>query len=183
MKNLVLIVLLVVVAIAGYNFVNKPVGNVEVAAVEEASVPVVNEESEVVENSSEDVAATEEQPISMITPADMSEEAQTEMYTTIGEYNKCMMTNRLEYHQQGNNAEEVANKTLTACEAHLDTLAATLLANNVNEDLRKGMVMTMRKRAARKLMSAVTQSLAGQAAAAANAVPVVAPEVAPVTTP
>ncbi|NOQ82022.1 MAG: hypothetical protein GQ548_05815 [Methylophaga sp.] len=182
MKNLALVVLVVVVAIVGYDFVNKPVENVEVAAVEEASVPVVNEESEVVENSSEDVATTEEEPVSMITPADLSEEAQTEMYTAIGEYNKCMMTNRLEYHQQGNNAEEVANKTLTACETHLDTLAATLLANNVNEGLRKGMVMTMRKRAARKLMSAVTQSLAAQAAAAANAVPV-APEVVPVTTP
>ena len=32
----------------------------------------------------------------------------------------------------------------------------------------KGMVMTMRKRAARKLMSAVSQSLASQAISAAN---------------
>jgi len=175
MKNLVLVVLLVVVAIAGYDFMNKTADETDVPVVEVTETEVIEE----VVTATDDAVAEEivmgeeavtEESISMITPADMSEEAQSEMYDSIMEYNKCMMQNRLEYHQQGNNAEQVANKTMAACENHLDTLAATLLANNVNEDLRKGMVMTMRKRAARKLMSAVTQSLAGQAAAAANAV-------------
>jgi len=108
---------------------------------------------------------------SMITPADMSEAAQTEMYTAIAEYNKCMMQNRLEYHQEGAKVAQVADKTLQACEPHLDTLADVLEANNVNKGLSKGMVGTMRSRAARKLMTAVMQSMAGQAAAAANAKP------------
>jgi len=99
------------------------------------------------------------------------------MYGAIMEYNKCMMQNRLEYHQQGVRAESVADKTLTACEPHLDDLKLVLETNNVNQDLREGMVKTMRQRAARKLMSNVMQSLAGQAAAAANTSPVAPAEV------
>lgn len=170
MKSLVFIVLIVVAAIFGYSIVNKP-----------AEAPVV----EVSEEMPAEVAVTdtgsESETISMITPADMPEEAQTEMYAKIMDYNKCMMQNRLEYHQQGVRAESVADKTLAACEPHLDELALVLETNNVNDDLSKGMVKTMRQRAARKLMSAVMTSLAGQAAAAANATP--APTTAPATTP
>ena len=107
----------------------------------------------------------------LMTPADMPEAAQTEMYSALGEYNKCMMTNRLEYHQQGIKIANVADKTLQACEPHLDTLAEVLAENNVNEGLSKNMVHTMRSRAARRLLAAVMQSVAGQAAAAANARP------------
>ena len=108
----------------------------------------------------------------LITPADMSEAAQSEMYAAITEYNKCMMQNRLEYHQQGVKVAQVADKTLQACEPHLDTLEAVLVKNNVNEGLTKNMVGSMRSKAAHKLMAAVMQSMASQAAAAANAAPV-----------
>ncbi len=162
MKNLIFIVLLAVVAIAGYSYVNQQKETDVVAtAAEEVSNDVVIDES---------TTATEvkDEDINLITPADMTEEAQAEMYKNIMEYNKCMLQNRLEYHQQGVRTEDVADKTLTACEPHLDELKATLTANNVNSDLREGMVKTMRQRAARKLMSTIMQSMAGQAAAAAN---------------
>jgi len=105
----------------------------------------------------------------LITPADMPEAAQTEMYGAITDYNKCMMQNRLEYHQKGISVAGVADKTLQACEPHLDTLDEVLTTNNVNEGLSKTMVGKLRSKAARKLMSAVMQSMAGQASAAANA--------------
>lgn len=175
MKNLVIVVLLVVVAIAGYSYVNQQTSSVEVvtATVEESTI-----------STTEEAVSSESEEVNIITPADMSEEAQTEMYGHIMKYNECMMQNRLEYHQQGVQPASVADKTLTACEPHLDELKATLAANNVNEDLREGMVKTMRQRAARKLMSTIMQSLAGQAAAAANIAPgpVPVPEApAPVT--
>jgi len=108
----------------------------------------------------------------LITPRDIPDAAQTDMYAAIMDYNQCMMTNRLEYHQQGVQIVNVADKTLQACEPHLDTLDKVLSDNNVNEGLSKNMVNTMRSRAAQKLMAAVMQSVAGQAAAAANAKPV-----------
>ncbi len=170
MKSLVFIVLLVIVAIAGYTIINQP-SEIETVQTEQTKDEIVDT-ADVIEE-----APAVEQTISMITPADMSEKAQEEMYGAIMEYNKCMMQNRLEYHQQGVRAESVADKTLTACEPHLDDLKLVLETNNVNQDLREGMVKTMRQRAARKLMSNVMQSLAGQAAAAANTSPVAPAEV------
>jgi len=184
MKNLVSIVLLVIIAIAGYTYFNQ---QNQTAAVDVAVEEVVTEATETTETSAtatQQVATTESKEVNITTPADMSEEAQAEMYNHIMEYNQCMMKNRLEYHQQGVRAANVADKTLTACEPHLDELKATLVANKVNKDLSDGMVKTMRQRAARKLMSTIMQSMAGQAAAAANIPPgtVALPEVpAPVT--
>jgi len=182
MKNLVIVVVLVVVAIAGYSYLNQQSSTVEVvtATVEES----VSNAAEEVAPPTEEVVSIESEDVNIITPADMSEDAQAEMYGHIMKYNECMMKNRLEYHQQGVKAQNVADKTLTACEPHLDDLKATLTTNNVNSDLREGMVKTMRQRAARKLMSTIMQSLAGQAAAAANIAPgpVALPEApAPVT--
>lgn len=171
MKNLIFIVLLVIVAIAGYSIMNKPteaVAVTEVSVKDTASDTTTEQATEVID----EVTSTETKELNLITPADMSEQAQDEMYTHIMEYNKCMMQNRLEYHQQGVRAESVADKTLSACEPHLDELKLVLEANNVNQGLREGMVKTMRQRAARKLMSNVMQSLAGQAAAAASTAPV-----------
>jgi len=182
MKNLIFIVVLVVAAIAGYSYVNQQKSTDDVVtAVEEASTVVVEESA----TNTEEVANTEAAEVNLITPVDMSEEAQAEMYKHIMEYNQCMMQNRLAYHQQGVRAENVADKTLTACEPHLDELKATLAANNVNKDLRDGMVKTMRQRAVRKLMSTIMQSMAGQAAAAANVAPgpVALPEVPAAVTP
>jgi hypothetical protein len=105
----------------------------------------------------------------LVTPTDMSEAAQQEMYAAMTDYNKCMMKNRLEYHQKGTQVVDVADKTLQACEPHLDTLAAVLAANNVDDGLRQSMVSRLRSKSATKLMAAVMQSMAGQAAAAANA--------------
>jgi len=179
MKSLVFVVLVIVAAIVGYGFVNK---SEETVVAQDAVTDKVEQTVEVTEAvPAEDVVvADESEEISMITPADMSESAQTEMYDNIMNYNKCMMQNRLEYHQAGVRAESVADKTLSACEPHLDELKLVLETNNVNTDLREGMVKTMRQRAARKLMSNVMQSLAGQAAAAANSAPA-APAAVPVT--
>lgn len=156
MKNLGLVLLLVAVIAGGYLFINKTDEQTEIVSTtnDELTTPVDNESTEAEQN--------------MTTPADMSEKAQDEMYGAIYEYNKCMMENRLEYHQQGIKVIDVADKTLAACETHLDTLADVLAQNNVNEGLSKKMVHTMRSRAARKLMSAMMQSIAGQAAAMAN---------------
>ncbi|MDB2705699.1 hypothetical protein N9Y67_04100 [Pseudomonadota bacterium] len=172
MKSLVFIVLLVVAAIAGYSIINKPTETVAVvdSAVEEVTDNTV-EPAQAMDAAAE---SAESEEVNLITPADMTEKAQEEMYSNIMEYNKCMMQNRLEYHQQGMRAESVADKTLTACEPHLDDLKLTLETNNVNKDLSEGMVKTMRQRMARKLMSNVMQSLARQAAAD-NSVPVAAP--------
>ncbi|PHS68995.1 MAG: hypothetical protein COB23_07715 [Methylophaga sp.] len=164
MKKVVFIVLLAAVITAGYFFINK--ADEEVSAVPE-STNTSTDTSPAVEADDNTSAPAD----SMITPVDMSEEAQTEMYNTINDYNQCMMKNRLEYHQQGIKVANVADKTLAACEPHLDSLAEVLLRNNVNEGLSKKMVHTMRSRAARRLMSAVMQSMAGQAAAMANAQP------------
>lgn len=150
MKNLVFVVLLVIVAGVGFLFMNN-------ATEEDVATNPVDHET-----------ATEE---SMITPVDMSEEAQNKMYVAIADYNKCMMQNRLEYHQQGVKIVDVADKTLAACEPHLDVLADVLAENNVNQGLAKKMVHTMRSRAARKLMSAMMQSIAGQSAAMSNVAP------------
>jgi len=121
---------------------------------------------------SDDTTSTEaetEAEVNMITPADMSEQAQNEMYGAMVEYNKCVILNRPEYHQPGAKIVEVADKTLAECEIHLDTLKEVLTKNNVNEGLREGMVKTIRTRSARKLMSILMQSMVGQAAAAENA--------------
>ena len=146
MKNLVLVVLLVVVAIAVYDFMNRNSGDAVVPATEmtepvesdammdKAVEDIIDSEKDAVINDK----ATTDESISMILPVDMPEEAQDEMHASIMEYNKCMMQNRLEYHQQGNDAEQVASKTLAACESNLDALATTLLANDVNEGVRKG---------------------------------------------
>lgn len=162
MKSLVFIVLLVLAGIAGYNFFNKPTENVEaIAVVEEVVISEVNEAS-----SNNDDMVSEEVTIetsgdeSMITPADMPEEAQQAMYTSMMEYNKCMMQDKPEYHQQNLRTEDIASQTLEACEPNLDTLKAVLTANNVNVDLREGMIKTVRQRSTRKLMSAVMQSQA-----------------------
>lgn len=159
MKNLVLVILLAVAVAAGYFFSTN--GDEQV---EDASSSTV-EENVIADGVENDMPIAEE---SMITPADIPEEAQSAMYGTITDYNKCMMQNRLEYHQKGIKVANVADKTLQACEPHLDELTAVLVANNVNAGLTKNMANTMRSRAARKLMSAVMQSMAGQAAAMAN---------------
>ena len=152
MKKPEIIVLLFIVIVIGLLVMNSPVMKTEEAT------------------SSEDVAV-EAVADNMITPTDMSEEAQSEMFGSIMGYNQCMMQNRLEYHQAGIQVASVADKTLQICEPHLDTLREILTVNNVNEGLRDTMVSTMRSRAARKLRAAVMQSMAGQAAAASNAKP------------
>lgn len=148
MKNLIFVVILVIVAIAGYKFVNKPADDVEV------------EVSAVEENSDS---------VNLNTPADMSEEAQAEMYNFIMEYNKCMMQGRLEATTQQQQMQQAANDILMKCDAHLEQLKVHLLANDVNEPLAIGMVNKMRSRGARKLMTKAMNNMVAQAAAAENA--------------
>jgi len=120
-------------------------------------------------DASEQELTKEDENISMITPADMSEEAQKEMYAKIIDYNKCMMKNRTEYHEPGVRPETVADKTLKACDARLDELKVVLATNNVNHDLSEGMAKTIRQRAARKLMSNIMTLMAGEASVVNNA--------------
>ena len=157
MKNIVFVVLLIAVIASGYAYINKTNDQVD----------VVSSETEVM------TASVAVETDNLVTPSDMSEEAQREMYSAIAEYNKCMLQNRLEYHQQGVQVANIADKTLQICEPHLDDLAAVLEKNNVNLGLKENMVKTMRSRAVRKLMAAVMQSMASQAVAAANAQAVV----------
>lgn len=164
MKSLFLIILLVLAGIAGYNFINKPTENVETVVVDE-SMPVVENMDAVVSDEAvakEVMTETYDDDVSMITPADMPEEAQQAMYASMMEYNKCMMQDKPEYHIENVRAEDVAGATLEACEPNLDTLIEVLADNNVNMDLREGMIKTVRQRSTRKLMSAVMQSQAAQ---------------------
>jgi len=168
MKSLVFIVLLVLAGIAGYNFINKPTESVatvavveELAVVEDDTAMSKNEEASSVEETiSEETVTPASDGTNMITPADMSEEAQHEMYTLMMEYNKCMMQDKPEYHQENVRAEDIAGQTLAACEPSLDSLKLVLETNQVNADLSEGMVKTVRQRSVRKLMSAVMQSQA-----------------------
>jgi hypothetical protein len=164
MKSLVFIVLLVLAGIAGYNFINKPIENVEtVAVVDEVKVKVANNEVATADETSVEGTVTEETgDTNMITPTDMSEEAQHEMYSAMMAYNKCMMLNRPEYHQPNIRAEDIAGQTLAACEPNLDALRVVLEANNVNSGLTDGMLKTVRQKSTRKLMSTVMQSQAAQ---------------------
>lgn len=176
MKSLVFIVLLVLAGIAGYNFINKPTENVEaVAVVEEANV--INNETSTADETIVEEIVTEEtvSPLTddtnMITPADMSQEAQDEMYSVMMSYNKCMMQDKPEYHQPKMRAEDIAGQTLAGCEPNLDALRVVLETNNVNADLTEGMLKTVRQRSTRKLMSAVMQSQAAQMMANEAAIP------------
>lgn len=174
MKSLVFIVLLVLAGIAGYNFINKPTESVEpIANVKDVTTPATNpavnndaspsavENIANVESTSENEATlVETDGSNMTTPADMPEEAQHKMYSTMMEYNKCMLSDRPEYHHENTRTEDIAGKTLAECESNLDTLKEILEANDVNADLREGMIKTVRQRATRKLMGAVMQSQA-----------------------
>lgn len=105
----------------------------------------------------------------LITPADISEEAQAAMYQTIFDYNQCMQASRLTSTQQGQSVQQAANDMMSSCETHMDSLEAHLLANNVNASLVIGMTKKMRSRAARKLMTQGMNQMAAQAMAVENA--------------
>ena len=148
MKSLILIVLFAVASIASYNFMNKPVNvtdTVETSQVE----PVAVETTEVKD--------TEQ---NLMSPADMPEAARTEMFNALIEYRKCMGTNKPEYHEENVRAEAMAEKTLLACDPHLDTLRTVLSTNNVNGALVEGMARKTRSKAARKLISSIMQAQA-----------------------
>jgi len=121
---------------------------------------------ESVENTAVEEVVTEQ---SLITPADISEEAQNVMYQTIFEYNQCMMLSSLNASQQIQQVQQTADDIMSSCETHMDSLEAHLLAHNVNESLVIGMTKKMRSRAARKLMTQGMNQMAAQAAASANA--------------
>ncbi|MFW5427487.1 MAG: hypothetical protein ACKE8G_04815 [Methylophagaceae bacterium] len=121
---------------------------------------------EAVVNTAETASTADE---SLITPADISEEAQNVMYQTIFDYNQCMMASRLTSTQDGQSVQQAANDIMSSCETHMDDLAAHLLSYNVNESLVIGMGKKMRSRAARKLMTGGMNQMAAQASAVENA--------------
>jgi hypothetical protein len=123
-------------------------------------------QTESVEHTVDNDSSNEE---SLLTPADISEEAQAKMYQIIFDYNKCMMLGRLDANQNGQSVQQAANKIMDSCESHMEGLKNHLLANQVNESLVIGMTKKMRSRAARKLMTQGMNQMAAQAAAAANA--------------
>jgi uncharacterized protein YcfL len=135
-------------------------------AIEEAATNIESVENNATEVVAETTSAGDE---SLITPADISEEAQKQMYQFIFDYNQCMMATRLTTTQQSQQVQQTANDIMTSCESHMEALEAHLLANNVNESLVIGMTKKMRSRAARKLMTQSMNQMAAQAAAAANA--------------
>ncbi|MCX4188268.1 hypothetical protein [Methylophaga sp. OBS4] len=105
----------------------------------------------------------------LVTPADMSAEAQNQMYNLITEYNGCMMQSRLQTSQDGKQAQQAAQNILQSCESHLDDLKVHLTDNQVETSLVEGMAKTLRSRAARQLMTRTMNNLAAQAAAMQNA--------------
>lgn len=105
----------------------------------------------------------------LITPGDMSEDAQHKMFEISMDYNKCMMQSRLDASTQQRQVQEAANEILTKCETHLDELNELLTANNVNHDLVIGMTKKLRSRGARELMTKSMNNMAAQASAVINA--------------
>ena len=128
-------------------------------------------DSESVENTATEVATETTSAVdeSLITPADISEEAQAEMYNFIMEYNQCMMKGRLESTTHPQQVQQAANDILMKCDEVLEQLKTHLLANNVNEALVIGMTNKMRSRGARNLMTKAMNNMAAQAVAAENA--------------
>lgn len=106
---------------------------------------------------------------SMLTPADMPEEDQHQMYGHIMEYNKCMMHSRLSASTERKEVQKTADDILKACETHLDDLKALLSADGVNEALAMGMTKKLRSKAARDLMTKSMNNMAAQASAVINA--------------
>lgn len=162
MRSLVLIVLLVLAGIAGYNFINKPADKVaDVVIVEDVTAPVINEEPlPIDEELSEETVIPETADTNMTTPADMPEDARQKMYASMAEYNKCMMHDKVEYHQANADVKEITGKAMQICEPKLNDLEAILTANHVNEGLREGMARAVQQRAIRQLMGALMQSQA-----------------------
>ncbi|MBE0439283.1 MAG: hypothetical protein IBX57_05815 [Gammaproteobacteria bacterium] len=105
----------------------------------------------------------------LITPADMSDDAQHKMFEISMDYNKCMMQLRLDASAQQRQVQEAANEILTKCETHLDQLNELLTANNVNHDLVVSMTKKLRSRGARELMTKSMNNMAAQASAVINA--------------
>lgn len=105
----------------------------------------------------------------MITPADMSDEAQSTMHEMSMNYNKCMMQSRLNANNSGQQVQQAANDILTKCETHLEQLKTHLISNHVNEPLAIGMTKKMRSRGARELMTKGMNNMAAQASAVVNA--------------
>lgn len=105
----------------------------------------------------------------VVSPADMSPEAQHKMFEMVTDYNKCMMQNRLQMNQSGKDAQSSAQDILQSCENHLDELKVYLTDNHINHALAEGMAKKLRSRAARQLMNRTMNNLAAQAAAMENA--------------
>ncbi len=130
--------------------------SVETAAVEASST----EANPALENNAEE---------SLRTPADLSEEESAEMYKIIFDYNKCMMTSRLNATQDHKSMQDSANIILQSCESHLTHLQDYLNSQDLNKALVIGMAHKMRSKAARKLMARNMKGMAAMAAAADNA--------------
>lgn len=104
-----------------------------------------------------------------VTPGDMSEEAQTKMFSILTDYNKCMMQGHLKFSHTAESPQKMAEDIMQSCESHLDELKEHLISNGVEKSLAEGMAKTMRSKAARQLMTKTMNNYAAQAAAMANA--------------
>ncbi len=104
-----------------------------------------------------------------VTPADMSDEAQTKMYSILTDYNKCMMQGHLKISHKAETPQQAAEEVMQSCESHLDELKSHLTSNGVEKGLVEGMAKSMRSKAARQLMTKTMNNYAAQAAAMANA--------------
>ncbi len=163
MKNLVMIILLVVVAILGYRMVNQPVktGGEQTSNTTEQTMDKMAPASDAAKMTQD----------KLTTPADMPKAAQEKMMHKIVNYQKCMLRRRPEYMNGQAKMTDMVDKTIQLCEPELTALDAVLQANHVNENLRKKMVHTMRSKAARKLMSNVMKSMAAQASVTSGVTP------------
>ena len=102
----------------------------------------------------------------LITPADLSHEAQEKMFTMVSEYNRCMLMTEPKNAKDVKTVQDYAQALMDQCESHMQSLKTFLSEQHVNEPLIEGMSKTLRSKAARQLMTRSMNNMAAQAAAA-----------------
>jgi len=97
--------------------------------------------------------ATSADEAQLISPEDLSSEAQEVTFQTIFDYNQCMVKCQLSAAQEPEDARRSVSDILTTCETHMDDLSMHLLDHNVDELLVMDMIKNVRSRATRNLLS------------------------------
>lgn len=157
MKSLIIIIVLVLAGIAGYNFINKPTSDVESLAVVEDATPSEKNEvaSSTVEDVSEQIDAPGLEDVEITSSTDKAEAPKHEVSLLMKDYDKCMLEDKPEYHQENLKAEDMVGQTISECEPILVDMKEALDANDVNDALGKNIIQNLRLRLTDQLMVVV----------------------------